>query len=332
LEISGMIIPYWLMLFSVSCAANLIGLNASSAFNSAITVYILIPILLIPQMILSGAMFNFDKINDLVKNKAKVPLLADLMVSRWAYEGLSVYQYSNNKYANRFYELEKVEQVMLFNIVFGIPHMRTGLNTLHDKFVSKTISNNDIQQFYHPALEFVLTNSNLLNLTDDDVSSMKRIFEEVKLSNIDQLQRHLLMLDERMNVIYNLTVDKEDRLVEAIDVKFGEGYALKLKDQFYNESLAEVVRNLNTISKVTVYKSHLIPKTENIYFYPIYSDSEWDYRSHFYAPVKKMFNHYVSTFTFNVLLIWCMTMLFFLLLYLNGLSKLFSLFKQLVNK
>ncbi|MDZ7649100.1 MAG: hypothetical protein U5K54_19105 [Cytophagales bacterium] len=41
------------------------GLNISSAFNSAVTVYVLIPLLLIPQMILSGVLFDFDKLNEL---------------------------------------------------------------------------------------------------------------------------------------------------------------------------------------------------------------------------------------------------------------------------
>src|SRR5690606_33161103 len=51
LEVQGMFWAYWSMLFSVACAANLMGLIASATFSSAITVYILIPILLIPQMI-----------------------------------------------------------------------------------------------------------------------------------------------------------------------------------------------------------------------------------------------------------------------------------------
>ena len=35
---------YWLILFSTACFANVLGLNISSAFDSAVTIYILIPI------------------------------------------------------------------------------------------------------------------------------------------------------------------------------------------------------------------------------------------------------------------------------------------------
>src|SRR5688572_26490266 len=54
LEIKGMTMTFWAVLFTTACFANVLGLNISSAFRSAVTVYIMIPLLLIPQMILSG--------------------------------------------------------------------------------------------------------------------------------------------------------------------------------------------------------------------------------------------------------------------------------------
>src|SRR5690606_4370396 len=54
LEIDGMLLDYWIVLFSTACFANLLGLNISASFNSAVTIYILIPFLLIPQLIFSG--------------------------------------------------------------------------------------------------------------------------------------------------------------------------------------------------------------------------------------------------------------------------------------
>ena len=76
---------HWAILFSTSCFANLLGLNISSAFNSAVTIYILIPILLIPQLILSGVVVKFDKLNPIIGNTETVPLVGDLMASRWAF-------------------------------------------------------------------------------------------------------------------------------------------------------------------------------------------------------------------------------------------------------
>jgi len=54
LEIRGMTFHYWLILFSTSCFANMLGLNISSALNSVITIYILIPFILVPELLFSG--------------------------------------------------------------------------------------------------------------------------------------------------------------------------------------------------------------------------------------------------------------------------------------
>ncbi len=51
LGIKGMTFQYWLVLFTTSCCANIIGLNLSSALNSVITIYILIPFIIIPQLL-----------------------------------------------------------------------------------------------------------------------------------------------------------------------------------------------------------------------------------------------------------------------------------------
>ena len=106
LEINNMYFTTWLVLFSISVFANILGLIISSAFNSAVTVYILIPILIIPQLILSGVIINFEKFNYRVSSDKHIPLMGDIMVSRWGYEALAVDQFVNNDYQKYFYEME----------------------------------------------------------------------------------------------------------------------------------------------------------------------------------------------------------------------------------
>lgn len=329
LEINGMFFPYWLMLFTVSCGANLIGLNASSTFNSAITVYILIPILLIPQMILSGAMFSFDKINDVVKNKANVPLLADAMISRWAYEGISVHQFAENKFNKRFFSLEQKEHIAQFNTVYGIPHLRSGLEQLGERLIKNKIDKKDIGLYYRPAVLFVKDYAKLLKLPKHEYEKLDVIFTEVNQNNIEKLQFYLAQLDEVLTLLYNQTAVQKDKLITALDYKYGEGYTLRLKDEYYNENLAEYVRNVNNAQKADVYKGRLIPKTEYIYFAPIYTQGVWDYRTHFFSPVKVMFKHTVPTFWFNVMTIWLMVLIMFIMLYFDFYARIFDGFKKL---
>ena len=115
---------YWFALFSTAAFANMLGLNISAAFNSAVTIYILIPLLMIPMMVLSGAMFNFDKLNRSVGSVDKVPVIADMMVTKWAYEALMVHQFKDNKFERVFYDLEKLESNADFKQVHLIPELQ----------------------------------------------------------------------------------------------------------------------------------------------------------------------------------------------------------------
>jgi len=63
LEVNAMYWQYWLVLFSSWTVAILFGLNISNSFKTAVTVYILIPFLVIPNIILSGIMVKFEKLN-----------------------------------------------------------------------------------------------------------------------------------------------------------------------------------------------------------------------------------------------------------------------------
>ena len=102
-----MTFSYWLILFSTSCFANMLGLNISSAFNSVVTIYILIPLLIIPQLILSGVVVSFDKLNGTITTRDKVPIIGEVMASRWAFEAMAVDQFVSNDYNKPLYPLER---------------------------------------------------------------------------------------------------------------------------------------------------------------------------------------------------------------------------------
>lgn len=94
------------VLFSVSAYANLLGLTISSAFNSAKVIYILIPLLIIPQIIFGGVIIRFDRFNPLLTSEHKVPWIGNAMASRWGFEALAVEMSRNNRYDALFNEWE----------------------------------------------------------------------------------------------------------------------------------------------------------------------------------------------------------------------------------
>ncbi len=124
LEIKGMWMDYWLVLFTTSCFANMLGLNISSAFNSAVTIYILIPFLIIPQLLLSGVIVKFEKLNPAITSQRTVPVAGEMMASRWAFEALAVNQFKTNAYEKQFYKYDEMMSVADFRKNYWIPHLR----------------------------------------------------------------------------------------------------------------------------------------------------------------------------------------------------------------
>lgn len=74
LGIKGMFIDYWLVLFSTVVSANMLGLNLSDMMKKTINIYIIIPFLVIPQLILSGVFVKFDKMNPDVSSVTSVSI------------------------------------------------------------------------------------------------------------------------------------------------------------------------------------------------------------------------------------------------------------------
>jgi len=57
-----------------------------------------------------------------------------------------------------------------------------------------------------------------------------------------------------------------------------------------------------------------------------------DYRAHFFAPKKNLFGADVSTFLFNILVIWSMAVLLYVTLYFELLRKLLNSFEGIQNR
>lgn len=93
-------------LFSLSCFSNMLGLSISSAFRSAKVIYIIIPLLIIPQIIFGGAIVRFDRFNPVFTEVDRVPWIGNIMASRWGFESLAVALTRDNEADAPFMEIE----------------------------------------------------------------------------------------------------------------------------------------------------------------------------------------------------------------------------------
>ncbi len=85
----------------------MLGLVISDSFKTVVTIYILIPFLVIPQIILSGVLVKFEKLNPNISSPVTIPFYGEMITARWGYEALAVKQFIYNKYERNFYEFDK---------------------------------------------------------------------------------------------------------------------------------------------------------------------------------------------------------------------------------
>jgi ABC-type multidrug transport system ATPase subunit len=328
----SMLLPFWFVLFSVSCSANVMGLNISSAFNSAVTVYVLIPLLLIPQMILSGLLFSFDKLNDLISTKGKVPVVADMMASRWAYEALAVYQFRNNSYEKPYYNLDKIEAQSDFRASFLVDELNK-----RRKFVSdnRTEKSDSIRQVAQKDLAIVQT-----TIQND---FYKKGLEGLDLNTPWTLDKYTPEFDKKLEDyltaykkfyldIYNKAVAQREKMILQMETAKGSDYNQNTyKNLYYNENLADLVTNISEKNRIIEYNGQLVQQINPVFLDPN-MDGVLNYRAHFFAPQKNLFGNFVSTYWFNVMMIWMMSLFLYLTLYLEVLKKLVNSFENMTGR
>lgn len=321
LEINGMMLYYWAVFFSVSCFANLVGLNISSALNSIISIYILIPFILVPQLLLGGAMINFDDLHKSLTTKRYVPIVGDTMASRWAYEALCVVQFKDNKFERIFYDVEMEISQSSYQNSFLIPRLEvTAEKAIKHLEQGKEIAAIDwaLQLLYNETLKlgqkFTITPPPAVN----DLNT-----ERFTIAVGNDLLTYYKSIKEIVRAQYNAAILKKDSIYTAQVNSIGRDALLQMQREYSNKTIANLVTNRDELDKIQEIRGHLVQKKDPIYMLP---ESNFA-RSHFYAPVKVLFGWHIDTFYFNVLVIWVMTGLLYLLLWADYLRKFLKLFE-----
>jgi len=315
LEVKGMIFQQWLILFSTACFGNMLGLNISAGMRTAVSIYILIPLLLVPMLLLGGAMIKFDDLHKSISRKIYVPIIGDAMVTRWSYEALLVEQFKNNKYERPFFKYEMEKSQTDWYTAFLLPELKVVINrcraTGKNPDYELATRNNFKKLNYHikemsaeagfmPGAWFADLNYEKFN---DDIANQARLY-------IDSLS--VIIRNKNRSI-----TDRYDSVITQVQSKMGEAEFQKLYDQNYNENLANMVKN--SLSPIKIYRpdKKLIQKADPIFMKP---GSKYG-RAHFYAPYKQLGNLKIDTLLFNMVAIWIMTVCLYVTLYFNILKR-----------
>ena len=321
LDIKGMYTDYWLMLFTTSCFANLLGLNISSAFNSAVTIYILIPILIIPQILLSGIIVKFEKLNPVISTHVNVPICGEIMTSRWAFEGLAVHQFKENKYESIFFDDDQRMSKAVFQKDFLIPELikRTDYSIL-------AMTQPEKKEMLPGNLHLLRKEIGKQN-SDNPAHPFNKISQltvpafNASLGN--ELKQYLNGLKSFYIGEYNNANEHKESIVSKYEQTTAGGQSLlQMKDDYQNESLVELLKNTTERKQIEETNAQLIQR-----FQPIYMEGDKTsfIRAPFFASRKNVFGNYYDTYLVDIIVIWMMSLILYIALYFGWLKKLLNL-------
>ncbi len=327
MEIKGMYFHYWLILFSAWASSNVMGLLISDSFKTVVTIYILIPFLVIPQIILSGIIVKYEKLNPSISSPSRIPIYGELMTARWGYEALSVYQFMENKYDKQFYDFNKIMSIAEFKKNYWVKNLMNKVDYLE-------------KHFDEPA-NYEKTQSHLLLLRNEISRELEKnslvkygaldslYNDKLSMSVINETREYLKNINRLYIRVYNkydkISNDSKRDLIKTPEMK--EKFD-QLKRDYHNDRLTEFVENSSELVRIIEYKGRLYQKID-----PIYQDPEHRFvKAHFFSPRKMVFGRYYSTFWVNTCVIWAMSLILFIILYFRGLKGFLDVMEHLSSR
>jgi len=321
LGVEGQHFQHWLLLFSTSCFANVLGLNVSASFNSAKVIYIMIPVLIIPQLLFSGIIVKFDKLHPLFASEKSVPLLGNVMASRWAYEGLAVTQFMDNRYEREFYALDQRMKTANWKKDLWVRELENSVGNVRRAVQGHPDGVDVVYELGLLRTELLKESEHLNGFAFKRIEDLTpdRVSEQVLLD----VEASLDILTHHYRTVYKVAeAEKEKRIADMTATPTKRQDYFHLLDGYRNESLADVVTNKNDVNVIIASHGELVQKSDPIYLEPVQNGF---FGAHFYAPAKWFAGLRVPTLWANVLVLWGMALIMAAALYVEVFPRLMKL-------
>ena len=326
----SMFFEHFLILFTCACFGNILALNISSSLSTIGTIYILIPILLIPQLILGGIIVSFDKMNPSITNRDKVPVIGDFMASRWAFEAACVAQFRDNKYGKIFYPIDKEISKYAYKTIYWIPQVENRIDE-----IPFLIQKGDNISIFNANEKLKVIRNEIDK--ENEVNGLKKFdtnllsVDKINFKTLEELKNHLTFLETSYKDRLSISREKKDDLYTSISKLKGEQYLRDLQNNNHNKSLGKLVDKKDGVDRIVEINNELVQIVDPIYNDTYVQKYQMDCRSNFFSPVKYLFGKKINTYWFNLGVIWMMIVTLFGLLYYNVLKKILSISIRINN-
>ena len=298
----GLFGTWWLILFVTAFLANLTGLLLSQCLSSVVAIYISIPILLIPQILLCGLVVSFSDLTPR-STTGNVPLIGDLIPSRWSYEALAVTSFTDNQYEKPFFETDREKfENQYYNMGF-LYELQSQLETMQDE----QQRGKEVNPGHIKTIE-----QNLPLLTA--YLGMKPY---VGGGDYESLKQYMKEAEQQLSDRCNVATLKADRLMADLIRQHGKDAMLQLKRDNYNLKLEEFVVGADQGRMLDVVDNVIVPRAGLVFLTP----QSHIGRAPFYSSEKILGTLHVKTLWFNIGVLLLMSIIVITLLISKLLAK-----------
>ncbi|HNW49541.1 MAG TPA: ATP-binding cassette domain-containing protein [Prolixibacteraceae bacterium] len=322
LEIRGVTLSTWAILFTTACFANVLGLNLSAGLKSAVSIYILIPLLLVPQLLLSGVIVDFNKMHPSLSSYTRTPIVGDVMTSRWSYEALAVNLFKNNNFEQNVFELEKNKNDLNFKTFYLIPELSRNLVQYGNEL--KTGNKEDAQ------IRAKLLYNEFSELSAEAKKPGDSVVVAMKALKDDQFQPVMAtVLDTYLNSCKSVYLNRYNQATKTLDNQFSQllsqfggnsDLLVAYKEKYFNKKLEDLVREKYETYKIHYADNRIYQGDEPIFRPVAYHNGT----AQFYASYKQIGPIKIDTVLFDLIVIWIFTFFLMVSLYFDWLRKLLS--------
>ena len=292
----GLFGTWWLILFVTAFLSNLVGLILSQCLNSIVAIYISIPILLIPQILLCGLVVSFSDLTP-KSTTGNVPVIGDIIPTRWAYEALAVTSFTDNEYEEPFFELDKERyEAQFYNMGF-LYELQSQLETMKDEITKG-------KPFDPSHLKVIEKNLPILTA----YCGMKPYGGDKSYPSLSSYMKEAESLLAKRG---NDATMKVDAMKSKLIRQNGKEALLQLKRDNYNTKLEDCVIGADQQRMLDVIDYHIVPRTGLIFLTPLSRCG----RAPFYSSEKIVGEWHIKTLWFNIGVMMLMCIIVALLLF-----------------
>ena len=300
LHVCDLFFVWWAVLFTSGLLAALIGLILSQRMRTIVSIYITIPLLLIPQILLCGLVVPFTDLMPHSKTNY-VPIIGEVIPSRWAFEALAVTTFTDNDYMCQFFCKKALQSEMQLAREGQIRLMERGLEKEFKNYYTSEQERLDNIGMLRGETERLVARWDLTPCPFADKIGEGKMAEATYRGMKNWLENADQALHAR-SMTFTRAIDADSHLYVQ---EHGKGSLTDLKMAHTNAQLEMVLTNAQSTRLMHQEQDVLVPDVAAIYLAPT---SNWG-RAPFYAHRKQFLGVEFTTLQYNMLVLWLMIVL-----------------------